>query len=53
MKEERMTVLMITPGGGGVKTLSFKVLHIKVAFFTLIGFTLLSLLSFMSSYIFL
>jgi len=52
MKEDRMTILMVTPGDRGVKSLSFKVLHVKIAFFTLIGFTLLSLLSFMSNYIF-
>ncbi|MBI2485841.1 MAG: M23 family metallopeptidase [Deltaproteobacteria bacterium] len=52
MERDRMSIVMVAPCGKRVKSLNFKVLHIKIAVFTLIGFSLMSLSSFMSTYIF-
>jgi murein DD-endopeptidase MepM/ murein hydrolase activator NlpD len=52
MERDRMSIVMVAPCAKRVKSLNFKVLHIKIAVFTLIGFSLMSLSSFMSTYIF-
>jgi len=52
MERDRLSILMVAPGGKKVKSLNVKVFHIRIAVFTLIGFSLMSLLSFMSTYVF-
>ncbi len=52
MERDRVTIVMLAPGGKRVKSLNIKVLHFKIAVFTLIGFAVICLSSFMSTYIF-
>jgi len=52
MERDSMTIVMVAPTGRRVKSINIKVLHIKIAVFTLIGFSLVSLSAFMSTYIF-
>ncbi len=53
MERDSMTIVMVAPTGRRVKSINIKVFHIKIAFFTLLGFGLVSLSAFMSTYIFL
>jgi murein DD-endopeptidase MepM/ murein hydrolase activator NlpD len=52
MEKERMTILMVTPNRKDVRSISLRLFQVKIAFFTLIGLTLFSMTSFMTSYIF-
>jgi murein DD-endopeptidase MepM/ murein hydrolase activator NlpD len=52
MEKERITILMVTPNRKDISSISLRLFQVRIAFFTLIGLTLLAMTSFMTSYIF-
>jgi murein DD-endopeptidase MepM/ murein hydrolase activator NlpD len=52
MNKDHLTIMLITPGGKGPKALNLKISHLKIAAFSFIFFTVVSLLSFGSTYTF-
>ena len=52
MDRDRITIMLVRPGGKGAKSLSIKVSHFKAALFIFTIFTVFSLLSFTSTYMF-
>lgn len=52
MDKDRLTIMLITPGSKGPKALNLKISHLKLLFFLLVVFTVVSLLSFASTYTF-
>lgn len=52
MKKDRYTIMLVTAGHKGAKSLSVKKSHIRVAFCSVIIFAFLSLFSFSTSYVF-
>lgn len=52
MDRDRITIMLVRPGSKGTKSLSIKISHLKTALFTITVFTVFSLLSFASTYMF-
>lgn len=52
MDSNRITIMLVKPGGEGAKSLSMKTSHLKIALFAFTVFTIFSLLSFTSTYMF-
>ncbi|HVY55222.1 MAG TPA: M23 family metallopeptidase [Thermodesulfobacteriota bacterium] len=52
MNKDHLTIMLITPGSKGPKALNLKISHLKIAAFSFIFFTVLSLISFCSTYTF-
>jgi len=50
MERDRVTILVVTSGKQGVRSLNIRTFHIKALFFVLTGFMLVSLVSFVASY---
>lgn len=52
MNKDHLTIMLITPGSKGPKALNLKISHLKIAAFSFIFFTVVSLISFGSTYTF-
>lgn len=52
MNKDHLTIMLITPGSKGPKALNLKISHLKIAAFSFIFFTIVSLISFGSTYTF-
>lgn len=52
MNKDHLTIMLITPGSKGPKALNLKISHLKIAVFSFIFFTIVSLISFGSTYTF-
>jgi len=52
MNRDHLTIMLITPGSKGPKALNLKISHLKIAAFSFIFFTVVSLISFGSTYTF-
>ena len=52
MDRDRITIMLVRPGNKGAKTLSIKMSHLKAGLFAFTVFTIFSLLSFTSTYMF-
>ena len=52
MDKDRITVMLVRPGSKGAKSISVKISHLKTALFAFTVFTVFSLLSFTSTYLF-
>ncbi len=50
MYKDHLTIMLITPGGKGPKALNIKISHLKIFFFSVAIFTVISLVSFASTY---
>jgi murein DD-endopeptidase MepM/ murein hydrolase activator NlpD len=50
MNKDHLTIMLITPGSKGPKALNLKISHLKIAAFSFIFFTVVSLISFGSTY---
>ncbi len=52
MDKDHLTIMLITPGSKGPKALNLKISHLKIFSFSFIFFTVVSLISFASTYTF-
>jgi murein DD-endopeptidase MepM/ murein hydrolase activator NlpD len=52
MNKDHLTIMLITPGSKGPKALNLKISHLKITAFSFIFFTVVSLISFGSTYTF-
>lgn len=52
MEKDHLTIMLITPGSKGPKAINLKISHLKIAAFAFIIFTVISLISFASTYTF-
>ncbi len=52
MDKDHLTIMLITPGSKGPKALNLKISHLKIATFIFVFFTVVSLVSFASTYTF-
>jgi murein DD-endopeptidase MepM/ murein hydrolase activator NlpD len=52
MEKDHLTIMLITPGSKGPKAINLKISHLKIASFAFIIFTVISLISFASTYTF-
>ena len=52
MNKDHLTIMLITPGSKGPKALNLKIAHLKIASLAIIIFTIVSLVSFGSTYTF-
>ena len=52
MDKDHLTIMLITPGSKGPKALNLKISHLKILSFSFVFFTVVSLVSFASTYTF-
>jgi murein DD-endopeptidase MepM/ murein hydrolase activator NlpD len=52
MDKDHLTIMLITPGSKGPKALNLKISHLKIISFIFVFFTVVSLVSFVSTYTF-